>query len=205
MSSVDYTIRWVDSSNSVATSLLTVKSEDSSGNPINGYYTVLSSGSGAVVQTGFTPVTFELDDGASFAVQVQDYGDYVFDHWKESGSTFRDQGITIYSDTTMTAVYRNISAPPPDGQSKISVKTVNEVGNEITGYYTTIWQGDQLLQQGFSPASFTVSAGQRYSVAVADYGNYYFDHWSDGSTARFLNIPVGAGETVALTAVYRTS
>lgn len=104
-SSASYSVKWVDSTDAIGTSHLKVKSVDNFGNPIYGYYTVLSSG-GHTISTGFTTARFNLDSGMSYVVEVEDYGDYVFDHWKGSGSTFRAQGISITSDTTMTAVYR---------------------------------------------------------------------------------------------------
>jgi hypothetical protein len=104
-SSAGYSVRWVDSTDAIGISHLKVRSVDNFGNPIYGYYTVLSS-NGNTINTGFTTAKFSLDNGASYVVEVEDYGNYVFDHWKGSGSTFRAQGIVITSDTTMTAVYR---------------------------------------------------------------------------------------------------
>jgi len=144
---------------------------------------------------------------------VQDYSSYFFDHWADNGSTNRDRSFTAASSQlTFTAVYRNERSPPPppppqSGTATFNIKTVDSNGNEIYGYYTTLWQGTNLFKEGFSPVSFTVKAGggQSYAVTVADYSNYYFDHWSDGNKSRFLSFVPESGQTISLTAVYRTS
>jgi hypothetical protein len=184
------------------TSSLTVNTQDTTGNVITGYYTVLYQ-NGQVVATGFSPATFTLNNGQTYTVQVQDYGNYVFDHWLDTGSATRDRPISVSSNTPITAVYRNVNSPPPSGQSAISVSTVNSGGSPINGYYTTLWQNGAQLKYCFSPCSFTVNSGQTYQVAVADYGGETFNHWSDGTTTRFHTVVVGStSSTISLTAVY---
>jgi len=207
---VGYTVTWVNNTAPSSSSQVIVSSQDSSGNTINGYYTVLYQ-NGAAIDTGFTPASFKTTSGQTYTVEVQDYGSYFFDHWADNGSTNRDRVFTAStSQTTFTAVYRNgqTSPPPPgSGTATFNVKTVDSNGNEIYGYYTTLWQGTQLVKEGFSPVSFNVPAGggQYYAVTVADYGSYHFDHWSDGDTSRFLSFVPGSGQTISLTAVYRAS
>jgi hypothetical protein len=89
--------------------------------------------------------------------------------------------------------------------SKISVSTVDSANNPIVGYYTTLWQNGVMLKWAYSPALFTVNGGQTYQVAVADYGTYYFDHWSDGTTNRFHAVTTVSSTTTYLVAVYRTT
>ncbi|GEM_PF-3141458 len=194
-------------------SSVTVQSLDSNNNPISGYYTVLYQ-NGAVQNTGFTPATFSTTAGQTYTVEVQDYGGYYFNHWSD-GTTNRDKTFTATSSgQTFTAVYSTSPSTNNNGggggtvvsggsSSSISVTTTDSAGNQITGYYTTLWQNSQQIQSGFSPASFTVSNSQTYQVAVADYGNYVFDHWSDGTTNRFHTVTTGTGTTTQLTAVYR--
>src|SRR5579885_98509 len=196
------------------TSSITVNSVDQNSAAINGYYTVLSQ-NGGVLQTGFTPVTFQPSAGQQYTIEVQDYGNYHFDHWADNGSTNRDRSVTAGSGgTTLTAVYASSGSGsnpgpspitnPPAAQSTISVTTTDYSGNPITGYYTTLWQNGQQIQSGFSPQTFTVSNGQTYQVAVSDYGNFVFDHWSDGTTNRFHTVTTGSGTTTNLVAIYRT-
>lgn len=203
---VSYTVEWYDQETGPpppsTTSQLTVNSQDSSGNTISGYFVELSQ-NGNQIATGFTPATFDLNNGEQYTVQVQDYGDFVFDHWFDTGSTDRNRQISTSSNTEITAVYRDITAPPPPGQSKISVKTVNSVGDEITGYYTTLWQGGTMLQSCWSPCAFFVNNGATYQVAVADYGEETFVMWSDGTLDRFHTVETGSSSTtISLTAIY---
>ena len=62
-----------------------------------------------------------------------------------------------------------------------------------------------MVDECFSPCTFFVTNGQEYQVAVADYGNAYFAHWSDGplDIARFHDLTVPTTTTtISLTAVY---
>jgi hypothetical protein len=203
---VTYNVKWHDSPPPpTTTSQLTVDTQDTSGTAINGYYTVLYQNK-ASVATGFSPATFTLNNGQTYTVQVQDYGDYVFDHWQDTSSTDRIRIISITTGTQITAIYRNNNnppPPPPDGQSEISVGTTDSSGNAINGYYTTFWQGSTMLHSCFSPCFFTANNGE-YQVAVADYDNKLFDHWSDGIKNRFHDVSAGGG-TIDLVAVYRTT
>jgi YVTN family beta-propeller protein len=196
---------------------VTINSVDSSNNsPLNGYYATLSE-NGAVTKTGFTPVPFTVTIGQTYTVEVQDFGGYYFSHWSDTGSTSRDRTITSTSSAqSFTAVYStsqssrggggsgNGGGSSSDGvQSAISVTTVNSSGDPITGYYISIWQNTTQIDSAFSPASLAVNSGQTFEVAVSDYGNYVFDHWSDGTTDRFHTVTAGSGTTTALTAVYK--
>lgn len=292
-----------------------MSTQDFSCGSISGYYTILRQNDG-VISKGFTPATFTLNGGQQYAVEVQDYGAYAFDHWKDTQSTTRNRQVSIAADTIVTAIYKNlnnpsatgpcsISSPPSNdadfsisaspsavtvlqagsssstiaiaslndfssavslsassisgvtatfsanpitpasnGQArsvlvisaspsaapgiyqltvtgssgslshsttmsitigqqqkstKINVNTADSAGNPIFGYYTTLWQNGNVVQTAFSPAEFAVNNGETYQVAVADYGSYVFDHWSDGSTDRFHSVIAGD----SLTAVYR--
>ncbi|MCL4518418.1 MAG: hypothetical protein M1587_04400 [Thaumarchaeota archaeon] len=188
--------------NEPSTSQLTISSEGTNGVPILGMYTILMQNQN-VDATGFSPAIFNLTNSLQYTVEVQDYGSLVFDHWLDSGSTYRDRSVSISADTLLTAVYRNMSAPPPSGQSIINVSTVNSTGQQITGYYTTLWQNGVQLQSCFSQCSFNVNNGETYGVAVSDYGGVSFNHWSDGTTTRLDTVAVGSNSTtVNLTAYY---
>ena len=174
---------------------VTINSVDQTG-PISGYYTVLLQ-NGNVVSTGFTPVTFATNIGQTYTVQVDNYGNCLFDHWSDTGSTDSQRTFTATGSQAFTAVYSCSST------STISVNTVNSQNQPITGYYTTLWQNGNQLSSCFSPCSFTVNNGQTYGVEVANYGGESFSHWSDGVTTRMhtVSIPSG-GENFQLTAVY---
>src|SRR5581483_6640315 len=187
-------------------SSLAVRSEDAADTQINGYYTTLSQ-NGAVVKSGFTVATFTLNNDQTYTVSVSDYGQYVFDHWKDTGSKTRDRSISISSNTQITAVYRNINGdpsppPPPTGQSSLTLTTFDSSNKQINGYYTTLSKDGKVVSTGFSPAKFTLNNGQTYVVSVSDYGSYAFDHWQDtGSKTRDRSISISSITQIA--AVYR--
>ena len=203
------------------TSSLTVTSQDTSGSTISGYYTVLLDSRGRTLATGFTPVTFTLDltvPTTSYSVLVENFNGVVFDHWVDTNTADNPRDVSVALDPTLatgsltiTAVYTDTNAIPA-GDSRISVTTINLQGQQILGYYTTLWQNCQdqtqfgncvFLGECFSPCSFLVTNGGKYQVAVADYGTEVFTHWTDNTVNRFYDLTVpGATTTISLTAVY---
>jgi len=109
-------------------------------------------------------------------------------------------GLLLFA-ATETIYALNLS---PSGTPVISVSTVNSAGTPLTGYYVSLWKNETIqLQSCFSPCSLPVSNGQKYLVAVADFGAETFSHWSDGKTSRFHTVDIGSNSTTtSLTAVY---
>jgi hypothetical protein len=85
----------------------------------------------------------------------------------------------------------------------VTINSVDSGNNPISGYYTILYQNGVAVNTGFTPATFQTTAGQQYTVEVQDYGNYYFNHWSDGTTNRLHDVTTGTGTTTSLTAVYK--
>jgi hypothetical protein len=77
-----------------------------SGGTLTGFWTTLAQ-NGQTIGTGFTPVTFTLSSGQQYTTTVSGYGLWRFDHWLDNGSTNPSRVVSIASDTTLTAVYRN--------------------------------------------------------------------------------------------------
>ena len=179
--------------------------------PSTVYLTVKSSGShfvdiwanGVQTSSGFTNVSLAVTAGQTFTVGAFDNGCYRFSHWTD-GSTQRFLNMSITANTTLTAVYSNICLPLPAGDSSINVTTVDGSGSAISGFYTTLWQNGALNQSCFSPCSFAVAPGT-YRVAVSDSGGLFFNHWTDGSTARFHTVTASGSPKINLTAVYSTT
>ena len=84
---------------------LTLLSQDMNGHSISGYWTVLYDGNGSVLKTGFTPVTFTLNNTQQYRIGMGSYDNYDFDHWQDNVSTTSSRNISITSDTQLTAVY----------------------------------------------------------------------------------------------------
>ena len=183
--------------------LLTVNSVTVSGTPLTGFEALYNCVGIVTTQTGFTPAIFVVLPGVAHIVAVVDYGCYVFSHWADTGSALRYRAFTISSATTFTAVYANSCGPTPATSSTITVNGIDASGNAVTGIYTTLWQNGVLLQSCFGPCTMTVSSGQSYQMMVADFGNYAFSHWSDGTATRSYTVTVGnTSTTIDLTAVY---
>jgi hypothetical protein len=183
------------------TFLLSVITEDTKGNQIYGYYNIFTCP--RTTNLEFSPVNYSMSLGTTCSMLFENYGNFVFDHWQDTGSSDPYRVISITANTRIVAVYRNVTAPPPAGQSEIWVSTTDSSGNAITGYYTALFKGGVQLTAGFSPYSFLVQNDGTYQVVAEDYGQYMFSHWSDGTTDRFhtVNVP-STSTTVSLTAVY---
>lgn len=178
------------------TSTLTVRTADAAGNPITGYYTVLSQ-DGAIVRTAFSPASFTLNSGQTYRVSVSDYGNYAFDHWND-GSTVRQKTVTGGQATTLTAYYK--SAAPK--AVNLMVESEDLVGDSITGLWTVVKKGGVTVKTGYTPLTYTAEAGSTYEVSVANYGNYEFDHWQGGGSGSTRQVTPNSDTT--LTAVYST-
>lgn len=181
---------------------LTVRTVDLYGNPVPQLYIAVQL-NGNLLKSGFSPASLALSSDQTYTIIANEFGDYAFDHWSDNGRTLMYRDISMSTDTELTAVYRNISDPVAGEISTISVSTTDSSGYPVTGYYVSLWQNGTFVKDGFSPTSFAVNNFQTYHVAVADYGTYVFDHWSDGTLARFHEVNTGNNTTTDLVAVYR--
>lgn len=191
---------WVPLGAQAATQpVLTVASENTGGSSISGYYVVLSQ-DGSTVSTGFTPATFTLNSGQTYTVQADSYGSCNFAYWADTMSSSSQRTISITNNTGITAVYNCGTS----AGSVLTVSSVDQYGNALTGYYTVLYSGDSEANSGFTPATFTTSSGEAYSVQVDNYGNCTFKDWSDGTTSNPRSF-VATSATTTFTAVYSCS
>ena len=133
---------YVIQSTSSTTSQLQVNSQDNNG-PITGFYNELYASNGTLLDAGYTPNNFTLNNGKNYTVHVEDYGKYKFSHWLDTGSTNANRTISIKSDGTITAVYKTVPKPPT-GLAAMAVSSsqinmswnapTNNGGSAITGY-----------------------------------------------------------------------
>jgi hypothetical protein len=179
-------------------SQLTLTSQNLNGASLSGYYAVLYQG-GNVVSSGFTPATFTLGDGQSYVVQADNYGSCNFDHWADTGSTTPSRSITIETDTSITAVYNCGSVS--GGGSTVTVGSVDQNGNPLSGFYVALIEGGSVTASGFTSATLTASAGASYSLQADSYGNCTFSNWSDGVRGNPRSFTATSG-TTSFTAVY---
>jgi hypothetical protein len=109
------------------------------------------------------------------------------------GSTF-DQGCVISASyiycvsnaeegaVDADSAYAQISSASTT--SSVSVHSENTDGAMITGFRTVLYSSsDTILQEGFTPNTFTVTVGQTYGIRAESYGSCTFTKWSDGVTS----------------------
>ncbi len=104
-SSASSTASATTSTISTTTITLRVKSDDMSGNPITGLWTVIKS-NGVVVAKGYTTLTFAATPGVSYTITVSNYQNYVFNHWNNA-STNPTRTVTLTQNLNVIAYYNN--------------------------------------------------------------------------------------------------
>jgi hypothetical protein len=82
----------------------------------------------------------------------------------------------------------------------LTVKSVDAGGTPIAGVYTVITAANgTTVASGDTPLTASVSKGAGYFVSVANYGNFVFEHWDDGSSSATHGVTVTGGTTVTAT------
>ena len=184
-------------------SKITVASQDQNGNAISGYYTLLYSSGGSVIATGFTPETFSVTTGLTYAVKVDGYSSCIFAKWS-NGLPADPITVTATSATiSLIAVY---NCGNSGGVSSVTVNSVDQNGNPISGYYTVLYDsGGNMLATGFTTKTFTQTiAGQTYGIRAESYGSCAFSSWSNGVTADPMTFTASGGAQ-SFTAAYNCS
>lgn len=91
-----------------------------------------------------------------------------------------------------------------EGGTGLTVSSTNLSGDTITGMFTTVSSSNgTVLQEGYTPLTFTGDERSAYTVTVADFGSREFDHWDDESTNRTRTITLDQDTTI--TAHYDTN
>ena len=155
------------------------------GDSLPGLYAFLMQNGPADIASGFTPTTFTLNNSAQYRIGVNDYANYAFDHWQDTGSSTNPRPISISNNTQITAVFRDIDVAlsPSRGPVDTSVSitgTTFSANNTIT----LTWDGSPIVtapstitsdSTGGFTASFqvpsTVSAGSHMVQATDGEGN----------------------------------
>jgi hypothetical protein len=112
------------------------------------------------------------------------------------------------SSTTTTTTTTTTTSTSSTSGAQITVVSQNTLGNTVSGYYTELYSSSGgVLGTGYTPSTYTLSAGVKYQVESDGYGPCTFSHWSGGgvtgSTQDPVSISVSAPTTI--TAVYSGS
>lgn len=89
----------------------------------------------------------------------------------------------------------------PSQTYSLTVNSRSPTG-ELDGMWTVLYDSNGAqIASGYTPITFSgLTAGATYSVSVADYGPYVFNHWEDGSTNSYRTFV--ANSNVSFTAYY---
>jgi hypothetical protein len=182
------------------TSTLTIASQDIDGNSLPGFFTYVyeheSTPNPISNPNRFTPAAYMLNNQDEYAVAVSPYGNWQFDHWLDTNSPlgggpspFTDQTgkstarmISITSDTTITAVYRNIALVLSQSVGPAGTPvTVTSKAFPANDAVTLKFNGQNMGTTSTSPtgtysATFVVPSGTspgRYIVLATDGTNTY--------------------------------
>ncbi|HKC78686.1 MAG TPA: fibronectin type III domain-containing protein, partial [Nitrosopumilaceae archaeon] len=171
-----------------------------SSSQINLSWTTPSSTGGSAI-TGYK-IDRSTNGGSTWSSLVASTG--------STATTYSNTGLT--SGTTYTyrvSAINSVGASSPSNTASattsgstvsLTVKSIGLTGNTITGLWTTLISGGKTIQTGYTTKTFTVTTGNQYTVYVANYQNYVFDHWDDGSTNS--NRTITPTQAATLTAYY---
>jgi hypothetical protein len=182
------------------TSTLTINTQALNGTKITGFYSELYNSAGKVAAKGYSPKTYTLTDGATYTVEVDGYGSCNFDHWADTGSTSYLRTISISSDTQIAAVY-NCGGSTGSGSASVTVSSVDNDNNVLTGYYVQILDpSGNVVATGYTPQTFSdLVAGASYSVQVDGYQSCSFSHWSNGANADPMTFTASSSQAFTAT------
>jgi hypothetical protein len=184
---------------------VSVASQNTSGQTITGYRTVLYNSSGAIVSEGFTPNTFTVTVNQTYGVRAESYGSCTFTKWSDGVTSDPRSYLAAATPMTFTAIYNCGGGSTPPTPSSVTVESVNQDGAAITGYRTVLYNSaGSLLAEGFTPNTFSTTSGQAYGVRAESYGSCTFANWSDGVRSDPRTFTATSGLTV-FTAVYDCS
>jgi Spherulation-specific family 4 len=179
-----------------ATVPIVVQSIDLNGDPIVGMWTTITSSTGTLLATGYTPLTFTVSTGSTYVVSVANYQNIIFNHW-QSGSATPSISVTATQATTLTASYS--TAPP-----SITVSSMTSSGSSFGGMWTVVYnQQGSVLQTGFTPLTYTGIAGSTYTVCMGSYENYIFSNWQNTGSSNSCQT-VSLTQNTQLVTVYNT-
>lgn len=161
-----------------------------------------------LVDSGHTEKSFELTNGESYSVYMDDYSDgtttWDFVGW-QGNSQGKFRSFTMAGDDTFTALYR---IDPPTGTSEnggdtggdnngntgddgtnpgtpgmINVDSELLDGTAAPGYMVRYRMGGTNVESQFTPASFAPGHGDRIVMYWA--GDCFFRHFTDGTLLRY--------------------
>ncbi|MDE1829119.1 MAG: spherulation-specific family 4 protein [Thaumarchaeota archaeon] len=148
-------------------------------------------------KSNFSFVSYDVNDiNATYVQNATKYVQYLYVTNLNLPNPFLS--LPSYIDKIMSSIE---NGKQDNATVSIIVNTYSDDDKPLNGLWATI-KSDKNTTSGFSPFSLSVAGGHQYAVDVANYGNYTFDHWDDGTTANTrLIVPT---QNVTLTAYFQT-
>src|SRR2546428_12653609 len=181
---------------------LTVNTQDSNGNPINGMRVWLETYSGDVITQAFTPHTFTIKTETPYKVVLAYFESNVFDHWQDqTNNTDRHRIILVDTGKTLVGVYSGQAGSTT--ASDLTVLSTDSNGNTISGMrvWLETYSGD-IIKKAFTPHTFTIKTDTPYKVVLANFGSNVFDHWQDQTNNTNRHRIVSVNSDTTLNGVY---
>jgi hypothetical protein len=178
---------------------IAVGSRYSNGSSLVGMFTELQQ-NGNIVSTGYTPVSFPVNNGQNYTVTVSNYGTNYFNQWG-NGFSVRSMPVMANSSTTsLTAVFTTTQqSPPPTGYS-ITIKSNDLNGTALTGFYIDVRVNGNHIASGFTPVTIqSLEPGVQYQIVTYWYGNYYFREFSNGDLNRYALVTFNSTGATSVT------
>jgi hypothetical protein len=208
MASPGFRIFSVSSAQTASTNL-TVNTVTESGHTLKGFEVYVTTTSGSPVSSGFSPASFSLEPGV-YRVGASNYGGETFRHWSDglTNATHLVNITSSNSNVSLTAVYCSTSCQLPPQRSApmtIFVNSSYSSGQNLTGMFVSLQQGNRTVDSGFTPVNFTLNTSGTYVVTAGNYTNAYFYQWSNGVCTSSQPVMVNSTYGVALNAQYMNS
>jgi hypothetical protein len=154
-----------------------------------------------------SPATFQVQVGAKYTISPKDTSSAKFEKWA-SGSTTRDRTVTASSAAkTLVVYYEKTSAPPSScsgsksGSNTVTIVSCTLAGAALPGMFVNLRENGNIIDDGFTPKTFSLTPGKTYVVVVYWCCDYYFRHFSDGTLTRYYTV-TGGSSGILLKAMY---
>lgn len=199
---------------------VTLDAEDCSGNIISpGMAVSLYNSAGNLLQSGFTPMYYDITATGTYLVKYSNYGSLVFvkpdplppnppvTGYTQYPSWGGDVNLSLSTSVPyrVVGVYTSSGTTCPGGMGSITIRAERaDNQQQIDGLYVQLQNSGHVeIANGFTTVTFPNLAAGTYYAYPNDFAPYFFSHWKDtGSTVREREVILGSGQTPTYTAVY---
>jgi hypothetical protein len=183
-----------------------ISADDSSRRLEGAPVTIFDTKTGELVESDKTPFVVELEKG-KYSVFYSDYRNFRFES-AEPGRWIDTPGggsglLTVREgrNATVTAVYDEIPAPPPQppAESTLILRSQDTDGNSIEGMFVSVYDAEtgNRIEQGFTELRIEDLDAGTYPIFFANFGQMTFVTASPGN---WVQTPYGGAGLVVIPA-----